>query len=79
MCIRDSISLAILPSKPSIIPATITAIIASSKFPSKANLIELKPMQTPNNVKIFGKIILEFLFDTNFKFSFDFSILPFGN
>ena len=40
--------------------------------------MELKPIQTPNSVKILGKIILEFLFDTNFKFSFDCSMLPFG-
>ena len=46
------INLAILPSSPSIIPAIITAIIDNSNFPSNANLIELKPIQTPIRVKI---------------------------
>ena len=60
------ISLAILPSRPSIMPATITATIDNSNFPSKANLIEVNPIQTPIKVKIFGRITLDFLFDTNF-------------
>ena len=40
------INLAILPSKPSIIAAKIIAIIANSNFPSSANLIEVKQIQT---------------------------------
>ena len=55
-------------------PATITAIIAYLKFPSKANLIEVKPMHTPIKVKIFGSITLEFLFDTSLIFFFGCSI-----
>ena len=54
------INLAILPSSPSMTPATITAIIANSNFPSNANLIEVKPIHTPIKVKIFGSITLEF-------------------
>ncbi len=68
------INLAILPSKPSIIAATITAIIDNSNLPSKANFIEVKPIQTPIRVKIFGKITLVFLFETNFIFLFCCSI-----
>ena len=68
------INLAILPSSPSMTPATITAIIANLKFPSKANLIEVKPMHTPIKVKIFGSITLEFLFDTSLIFFFGCSI-----
>ena len=48
------INLAILPSKPSIIPATIIAITAISNLPSKANLIDVSPIQTPTKVKMFG-------------------------
>ena len=51
-------NLAIRPSKPSMIAAAIIAIIAISNLLSNANLIELKPMHTPTNVKIFGKITL---------------------
>ena len=40
-------------------PATIKAITASSKLPSKANLIELRLIQTPKRDKIFGKISLK--------------------
>ena len=68
------INLAILPSSPSMTPATITAIIANSKFPSKANLIEDNPIHTPTKVNIFGRITLEFLLDTNFIFLFGCSI-----
>ena len=64
------ISLAILPSKPSIIAAIIIAIMDKVNFPSTANLIELKPIQTPTKVKIFGRITLVFLSLTNLKFFF---------
>tara|TARA_Y100000816_G_C25917239_1_gene478346 strand:- start:254 stop:523 length:270 start_codon:yes stop_codon:yes gene_type:complete len=64
------INLAILPSNPSIIAAIIIATIDNSNLPSKANFIELKPIQTPTSVKIFGSMTLEFLFDTNFIFFF---------
>ena len=62
------ISLAILPSKPSIIAAIIIAIMDKVNFSSTANLIELKPIQTPTKVKIFGRITLVFLSLTNLKF-----------
>ena len=39
-----------------------------SWMPSKANLIEVNPMHTPTKVNIFGRITLEFLFDTNLIF-----------
>ena len=68
------INLAILPSKPSMIAAIKTAITDNSNLPSNANLIEVKPIHTPTSVIIFGKITLEFLFDTNFIFFFGFSI-----
>ena len=54
------INLAIRPSKPSMIAATIIAIIENLKFPSNANFIELSPMQTPISVNILGNIILVF-------------------
>ena len=54
------INLAILPSSPSINAAKIIAIIAISNFPSKANLIEVKPIQTPKSVSILGNNILAF-------------------
>ena len=54
------INLAILPSNPSITAAKIIAIIANSNLPSNANLIEVKPIQTPIRVSILGKIILAF-------------------
>ena len=38
------INLAILPSRPSIKAAKIIAIIANSNLPSKANLIDVKPV-----------------------------------
>ena len=62
------INLAILPSKPSMIAATITAIIDNSNLPSNANLIDVKPIQTPMSVKIFGRITLVFLLETNLIF-----------
>jgi hypothetical protein len=68
------INLAILPSKPSIIAASIIAITESEYFSSNANLIELRPMQTPINVSIFGKRILAFLSDTILKLFFGCSI-----
>ena len=72
------ISLAILPSKPSIKAAKIIAIIAISNLPSKANRIELKPIHTPIRVNIFGKIILAlFLSATILRFGFFCSILFF--
>ena len=43
------------------------AIIASANFPSKANLIEVKPIQTPINVIALGRIILAFLSETILK------------
>ena len=43
-------------------------LIDNSNLPSKANLIDDKPMHTPTKVKIFGRITLEFLFDTNLIF-----------
>ena len=42
------------------------------------NLIEVKPIHTPTSVIIFGKITLEFLFDTNLIFFFGFSIYLFA-
>ena len=33
-----------------------------------AGLIDVKPMQTPTNVNIFGKIVLVFLLETNLNF-----------
>ena len=54
------INLAILPSNPSIRAAKIIATIANSNLPSKANLIDVKPIHTPIKVSIFGKIILAF-------------------
>ena len=68
------INLAILQSKPSMIAAIKTAITDNSNLPSNANLIEVKPIHTPTKVIIFGKITLEFLFDTNLIFFFGFSI-----
>ena len=56
------------------IAAIKTAITDNSNLPSNANLIEVKPIHTPTNVIIFGKITLEFLFDTNLIFFFGFSI-----
>ena len=56
------------------IAATITAIIDNSNFPSNANLIEVNPIDTPTSVKIFGKITLVFLFETNLIFLFCCSI-----
>ena len=64
------INLAILPSNPSMIAATITAIIDNSNLPSNANLIDVKPIQTPMSVKIFGRITLVFLLETNLIFLF---------
>ena len=71
------INLAILPSKPSNRAAKIIAIIESSNFESKANLIELSPIQTPIKVRAFGKIILAFFSDTIFKLLFGCSIIYF--
>ena len=70
------INLAILPSNPSIRAANIIAIIANSNFPSNANLIEDKPIQTPIRVSMFGKITLAlvFLSVTIFKLFFGCSI-----
>ena len=56
------INLAILPSSPSITAAIIIAIIANSYLPSKANLIEVRPIQTPISVSMLGKITLALLF-----------------
>ena len=53
------INRAILPSKVSIIAANTIAIIDKSNLPSKANLIELNPIQTPMTVKVFGSIYLD--------------------
>ena len=73
------INLAILPSRPSINAAKIIAIIANSNLPSNANLIDVKPIQTPINVSMLGKIILAFFLSvTIFKLLFGFSILFFG-
>ena len=70
------INLAILPSKPSIRAANIIAIIANSNFPSNANLIDDKPIQTPIRVSMLGKITLAlvFLSVTIFKLFFGCSI-----
>ena len=40
----------------------IIAIIANPNLSSKANLIDVKPMHTPINVSIFGKITLAVFF-----------------
>ena len=72
------ISLAILPSKPSIIAAIIIAIIANSNFQSNANLIDVNPIQTPISVSILGNIILAFFLSaTIFKLFFGCSIFYF--
>ena len=70
------INLAILPSNPSIRAANIIAIIANSNFPSNANLIDDKPIQTPIRVSMLGKITLAlvFLSVTIFKLFFGCSI-----
>ena len=70
------INLAILPSNPSIRAANIIAIIANSNFPSNANLIDDKPIQTPIRVSMLGKITLAFVFlsVTIFKLFFGCSI-----
>ena len=74
------INLAIRPSRPSIKAAKRIAIIASSNLPSKANRIDVKPMHTPINVSMFGKIILAlFLSATIFKLFFGCSIYFFAN
>ena len=74
------INLAILPSNPSINAAKIIAIIASSNLPSSANRIDVKPIQTPIRVSIFGKITLAlFLSLTSLKFFFCGSIYFFAN
>ena len=52
--------------------AKIIAMIESSNFESKANLIELSPIQTPIKVSMFGKIILAFFSDTILKLFFGF-------
>ena len=52
--------------------------MAIVNFPSIANLIEVKPMQTPIKVIAFGKIILAFLSDTILKLFFFGSILSFS-
>ena len=72
------INLAILPSKPSINAANIIAMIAKWNSPLNANLIEVKPMQTPINVSMFGRSILAFFFSvTNLKLFFGCSIFYF--
>ena len=53
------INLAIRPSKASINPANNIAIIAIANFPSIANLIELKPIQTPIKVSILGTLFID--------------------
>ena len=56
--------------------ANIIAIIANSNFPSNANLIDDKPIQTPIRVSMLGKITLAlvFLSVTIFKLFFGCSI-----
>jgi len=54
------INLAIRPSRPSNKAANRIATIANSNFPSSANLIEVKPIQTPIKVSMLGKITLAF-------------------
>ena len=49
-------------------------IMAIANFPSIANLIDVKPIQTPIKVIAFGKIILAFLSETILKFFFGCSI-----
>ena len=68
------INLAILPSNASIKPANNIATTASANLPSKANLIDVKPIQTPINVIALGRIILVFLSDTILKLFFGCSI-----
>ena len=63
-----AIIFATLPSSASNIAAKIIAIMDNSNLASKANLIELKPMQTLISVNAFGKIILAFFSDTILKF-----------
>ena len=72
------INRAILPSKASINPANNIAIIAVTNFPSIANLIEVKPIQTPIRVIALGKIALAFLSYTILKLFLFGSILPFS-
>ena len=57
-----------------VVGTTSTAITDNSNLPSNANLIEVKPIHNPTKVIIFGKITLEFLFETNLMFFFGFSI-----
>ena len=49
-------------------PATIIQIIANPNLSSNANFIDVKPIQTPTKVNIFGKIVLVFLLETNLNF-----------
>ena len=49
------------------IAAKIIAIMDSANFSSKANLIELSPIQTLIKVSALGKIILAFLSETILK------------
>ena len=69
------INRATLPSKASNNAAKIIAITESSNFESRANLIELSPMQTPIKVSAFCKIILAFLSDTILKLFLGCSII----
>ena len=72
------INLANRPSNPSITAAKIIATIANSNLPSKANLIEVNPIQTPISVSILGKITLAvFLSVTTLKLFFGFNITIF--
>ena len=68
------INLAIRPSNASIKPANNIAITESANFPSRANLMEVKPIQTPIKVIALGRIILAFLSETILKLFFDCSI-----
>ena len=52
--------------------------MAIANFPSIANLIEVRPMQTPIKVIALGKIALAFLSDTILKLFFFCSILFFS-
>ena len=64
--------------KPLIDTAEIIAITANSNFPSKANLIEVNPIQTPISVSMLGKITLAFFFSaTTLKLFFGLSIIIF--
>ena len=45
-------------------------MIANPNLSSNANFIDVRPIQTPTNVNILGRIVLVFLLETNLNFLF---------